>query len=79
MIEKVYYWKNGNGKLIPIIEGDRKCGKEIDISKFHQIETNCNGFINQIRMKINNGLKLCEGFNLNVLQNLCNNREIYYV
>ena len=79
MIEKVYYWKNGNGKLVPVIKGDRKCGNEIEISNFHSIEKDCNEFKKQIEIKINSGLEFCEGFDLKVLIELCKNGEIYYV
>ena len=79
MIEKVYYWLNGNNKLVPIIKGDRICGKEIDKSNFHQKENDCSEFIEQIKMKINRGLEFCEGFNMEVLIEMCNNGEIYYV
>ena len=79
-IERVYYWLNGNKKLVPIIKGDRKCGKEIEKADFHILETDCKEFENQIKIKINvYKLNFCEGFNFKNLIDYCMNGEIYYV
>jgi len=79
MDTKVYYWLNGNNKLVPVVDGDRPCGRQIEKSNFHQLETNCKNFIQQIQYKIQSGLRFCNGFNLNNLIDYCNRGEIYYV
>ena len=75
----VFYYLNENNKLVPIIEGDRKCNNEIELSNFHNRVNDCETFINIIRSKINSGLEFCNGFNFDNILEYCKEGRIYFV
>lgn len=73
-----FYYLNGN-KLEPIFNGNKICGKEIELSNSYQQVKNCKKFMLLVNQKISKqNLSFCKGFNIVNVRIYCMEGLIYY-